>query len=202
MRTFIRFGVLLQLLVLAACGSAGTAQFRLEQVGPASSLPPGIVPDMRYWPGPLGIVVMVSSEADLFILNHGFGELQLAVELCPALARLRPIWDGDRSRIDNDGINDEFGHSLGRPRLFGSAVRRPDGRISYWIPIRSVTPRRDGVHRVTRLPVQNFAEHDMRRDPRDICITLADLGMTRAARFSNTLVIPAATIHAVLQAGP
>jgi hypothetical protein len=47
-----------------------------------------------------------------------------------------------------------------------------------------------------------FAEHDMRRDPRDICITITDVDMLREPRFSNTLVIPAAAVSAALAAGP
>jgi hypothetical protein len=198
MRLWARLPLLLPLLLVAACG---TAQFRLEQVGPASSLPPHIVPDMRYLSSPAGIVVMLSSETDIMDRNNGLGVLQLAVELCPALERRRPWWDGDRFRLDHDSINDELARSL-RSRLpFGPAPRRPDGRINYWIPIRAYTPRRVGTHRSTGLEQQWTAEHDMRRDPRDICITITDVAMLREPRFSNTLVIPAAAVSAALAAG-
>ncbi len=42
----------------------------------------------------------------------------------------------------------------------------------------------------------------MRRDPRDICITITDVAMLREPRFSNTLVIPAAAVSAALAAEP
>ncbi|WP_368417965.1 hypothetical protein [Rhodovarius sp.] len=199
MKLWSRLTLLLPLLLVAACG---TAQIRLEQVGPASSLPPHIVPDMRYLSSPVGIVVMLSSETDIMDRNNGLGILQLAVELCPALERRRPWWDGDRYLLDHDSINDELGRSL-RSRLpFGPAPRRPDGRINYWIPIRAYTPRRVGTHRSTGLEQQWTAEHDMRRDPRDICITITDVAMLREPRFSNTLVIPAAAVSAALAAEP
>jgi hypothetical protein len=199
MRLWARLPLLFPLLLVAACG---TAQFRLEQVGPASSLPPQIVPDMRYLSSPVGIVVMLSSETDIMDRNSGLGVLQLAVELCPALERRRPWWNGDRYQIDDDSIYDELGRSYERPLPFGPAPRRRDGRINYWIPIRAYTPRRDGTDRARELPQQVFAEHDMRRDPRDICITITDVAMLREPRFSNTLVIPAAAVSAALAAGP
>jgi len=199
MRSWAKLTLLLPLLLVAACG---TAQFRLEQVGPASSLPPQIVPDMRYLSSPVGIVVMLSSETDIMDRNSGLGVLQLAVELCPALERRRPWWNGDRYQIDDDSIYDELGRSYERPLPFGPAPRRPDGRINYWIPIRAYTPRRDGTDRTRELPQQVFAEHDMRRDPRDICITITDVSMLREPRFSNTLVIPAAAVSAALAAEP
>jgi len=199
MGSWARLTLLSPLLLVAACG---TAQFRLEQVGPASSLPPQIVPDMRYRSSPVGIVVMLSSESDILDDNNGLGVLQLAVELCPALERRRPWWNGDRFRLDRDSIYDELGRSYERPLPFGPAPRRPDGRINYWIPIRAYTPRRVGTHRSTGLEQQWTAEHDMRRDPRDICITITDVDMLREPRFSNTLVIPAAAVSAALAAGP
>jgi hypothetical protein len=199
MRSWTRLTLLFPLLLVAACG---TAQFRLEQVGPASSMPSQIVPDMRYRSSPVGIVVMLSSESDILDDNNGLGVLQLAVELCPALERRRPWWNGDRFRLDRDSIYDELGRSYERPLPFGPAPRRPDGRINYWIPIRAYTPRRVGTHRSTGLEQQWTAEHDMRRDPRDICITITDVDMLREPRFSNTLVIPAAAVSAALAAGP
>ena len=200
MRSGIRLTLLLPLLLVTACG---TAQFRLEQVGPASSLPPQIVLDMRYQPTPVGIVVMLSSESDIIGLNNKFGVLQLAVELCPALERRRPWWNGDRYLLDDDSIYDELGRPLDGPMsYFGPAPRRPDGRINYWIPIRAYTPRRVGTNRSTGLEQQWTAEHDMRRDPRDICITITDGVILRGLRFSNTLVIPAAVVSAALAAGP
>ena len=200
MRSWARLPLLFPLLLVAACG---TAQFRLEQVGPASSLPPQIVLDMRYQPTPVGIVVMLSSESDIIGLNNKFGVLQLAVELCPALERRRPWWNGDRFLLEHDSIHDELGRPLDGPMsYFGPAPRRPDGRINYWIPIRAYTPRRVGTHRSTGLEQQWTAEHDMRRDPRDICITITDVDMLREPRFSNTLVIPAAAVSAALAAGP
>ena len=199
MRSWAKLTLLFPLLLVAACG---TAQFRLEQVGPASSLPPQIVPDMRYLSSPVGIVVMLSSETDIMDRNNGLGVLQLAVELCPALERRRPWWNGDRYLLDDDSIYDELGRSYERPLPFGPAPRRPDGRINYWIPIRAYTPRRDGTDRTRELPQQVFAEHDMRREPRDICITVTDVDMLRGLRFSNTLVIPAAAVSAALAAGP
>jgi hypothetical protein len=199
MRLWSRLTLLLPLLLVAACG---TAQFMLEQVGPASSLPPQIVPDMRYNPNPVGIVVMLSSESDIIDVSNGLGVLQPAVELCPALERRRPWWNGDRFRLDHDSINDELGRSHGRRQPFDHAPRRPDGRINYWIPIRAYTPRRDDTNRATGLSQQWSAEHDMRRDPRDICITITDVSMLREPRFSNTLIIPAATVSAALAAGP
>ena len=200
MRLWSRLTLLFPLLLVAACG---TAQFRLEQVGPASSLPPQIVPDMRYRSSPVGIVVMLSSESDILDDNNGLGVLQLAVELCPALERRRPWWNGDRFRLDHGSIHDELGRPLDGPMsYFGPAPRRPDGRINYWIPIRAYTPRRVGTHRSTGLEQQWTAEHDMRRDPRDICITITDVDMLREPRFSNTLVIPAAAVSAALAAGP
>jgi len=199
MRSLAKLTLLFPLLLVAACG---TAQFRLEQVGPASSLPLHIVPDMRYLSSPVGIVVMLSSESDILDDNNGLGILQLAVELCPALERRRPWWNGDRFRLDHDSINDELGRSLRRRLPFGPAPRRPDGRINYWIPIRAYTPRRVGTDRSTGLEQQWTAEHDMRRDPRDICITITDVVMLRGLRFSNTLIIPAAVVSAALAAGP
>ena len=200
MRSWARLPLLFPLLLVAACG---TAQFRLEQVGPASSLPPQIVLDMRYQPTPVGIVVMLSSESDIIGLNNKFGVLQLAVELCPALERRRPWWNGDRFLLEHDSIHDELGRPLDGPMsYFGPTPRRPDGRINYWIPIRAYTPRRVGTHRSTGLEQQWTAEHDMRRDPRDICITITDVDMLREPRFSNTLVIPAAAVSAALAAGP
>uniref|UniRef100_UPI00333EE310 hypothetical protein n=1 Tax=Rhodovarius sp. TaxID=2972673 RepID=UPI00333EE310 len=145
---------------------------------------------------------MLSSETDIMDRNNGLGVLQLAVELCPALERRRPWWNGDRYQIDDDSIYDELGRSYERPLPFGPAPRRPDGRINYWIPIRAYTPRRVGTDRITELPQQVFAEHDMRRDPRDICITITDVAMLREPRFSNTLVIPAAAVSAALAAEP
>jgi hypothetical protein len=195
----MRLTLLLPLLLVTACG---TAQFRLEEVGPASSLPPHIVPDMRYNPNPVGVVVMLSSEADIFVRNNGFGQLRLKVELCPALGRRWPWWAGDRFWLDDDSINDEIGRSLRGQRHDGPTPRRPDGRVNYWIPIRAYTPRRVGTDRITELPQQVFAEHDMRRDPRDICITITDGVILRGLRFSNTLIIPAAVVSAALAAGP
>jgi hypothetical protein len=200
MRSWTRLTLLLLLLLVAACG---TAQFRLEQVGPASSLPPQIVLDMRYQPTPVGIVVMLSSETDIIDRNNGLGILQLAVELCPALERRRPWWDGHRFRLDHGSIHDELGRPLDGPMsYFGPAPRRPDGRINYWIPIRAYTPRRVGTNRSRGLEQQWTAEHDMRRDPRDICITITDGVILRGLRFSNTLVIPAAAVSAALAAEP
>jgi|LauGreDrversion4_1035100.scaffolds.fasta_scaffold273669_1 hypothetical protein len=199
MRSWAKLTLLFPLLLVAACG---TAQFRLEQVGPASSLPPHIVPDMRYNPNPVGVVVMLSSEADIFVRNNGFGQLRLKVELCPALGRRWPWWTGDRFWLDDDSINDELGRSLRGQRHDGPAPRRPDGRINYWIPIRAYTPRRDIIDGSAGLTFQRFAKHDMRRDPRDICISLVDVAMLREPRFSNTLVIPAAAVSAALAAGP
>jgi hypothetical protein len=199
MRSWAKLTLLFPLLLVAACG---TAQFRLEQVGPASSLPPHIVPDMRYLSSPVGIVVMLSSETDIMDRNNGLGVLQLAVELCPALERRRPWWNGDRYLLDDDSIYNELGRSYERPLPFGPAPRRPDGRINYWIPIRAYTPRRVGTHRSTGLEQQWTAEHDMRRDPRDICITITDGVILRGLRFSNTLIIPAAVVSAALAAGP
>jgi hypothetical protein len=42
----------------------------------------------------------------------------------------------------------------------------------------------------------------MRRDPRDICISLVDVAMLRDPRFSNTLVVTAAAVSAALAAEP
>jgi hypothetical protein len=200
MRSWAKLTLLFPLLLVAACG---TAQFRLEQVGPASSLPPQIVLDMRYQPTPVGIVVMLSSESDIIGLNNKFGVLQLAVELCPALERRRPWWNGDRFLLEHDRIHDELGRPLDGPMsYFGPSPRRLDGRINYWIAIRAYTPRRVSNNRATGLSQQWSAEHDMRRDPRDICITITDVSMLREPRFSNTLIIPAATVSAALAAGP
>ena len=200
MRSWARLPLLFPLLLVAACG---TAQFRLEQVGPASSLPPQIVPDMRYLSSPVGIVVMLSSETDIIDRNNGLGILQLAVELCPALERRRPWWNGDRYLLDDDSIYDELGRPLDGPMsYFGPSPRRLDGRINYWIPIRAYTPRRVSTNRSTGLEQQWTAEHDMRRDPRDICITITDGVILRGLRFSNTLVIPAAAVSAALAAEP
>ena len=199
MRSWTKLVLLLPLLPVTACG---TAQFRLEQIGPASSLPPQIVLDMRYRSSPVGIVVRLSSESDLFVPNNGFGEIYLAAELCPALERRRPWWNGDRFRLDHGGIIDELGRSLEGRRHDSPAPRRPDGRVNYWIPIRAYTPRLDFNDGSKRLTWQLFAEHDMRREPRDICITITDVAMLREPRFSNTLVIPAAAVSAALAAGP